>query len=1099
MSQPSWTDGDRPPLSLDQLVDQFCSPFEAALNSGRTPRIEDHLAAAVGADRAAVLQELVLLEVHHRRRRGESPQASEYLTRFPELDPGWLAKVLASSDSGSSGNLHEQATEPYPLPCLSQSFQPDLNTTGAAERYTVTRLHAKGGIGQVWLARDVILGREVALKELQPEYAGHPEAWARFLAEAKVTGQLEHPGVVPVYELSQRPENKQPFYAMRFVRGRTLSEACKSFHQKRRASQAGPLDLIALLNAFVAVCQSVAYAHSRGVIHRDLKGGNVVLGEFGEAIVLDWGLAKVVGEGSQPDGEPNAVTPPATLPPVSLHDTGRRHDTVQGQVLGTPAYMSPEQAAGRTDEIDERSDVYGLGTLLYEILTGQAPFLGADSHEVLQKVIEEPPLPPRAADATTPPALEAICLKALAKRPADRYPSAADLAKDVQRYLADEPVAAYRDPLGARLGRWARRHRTLVTSTAATLFVALSGSMLAASLLSAANQRLSAANQQERKAKDAAQSNYQLARDAVDEYLVKISKDRRLYAAGLGKLRKDLLEEAGKFYTRFINERGEEPSLEFELGHAYLELAVVRAETSAVTEAITLFQKGLDIVGRLAHIDPGELKYQKELTSGYHRLATLYLAAGNTTEAERAFQQASELLRQVLEAEPADRAHKLLWASLRHNVAILAERRGDIAEAVKSTLEVVGELTQAVEADPGASDIRFGLANSLNSLAALHQSRTGKLGESEKYYDLALCHHQELLKRDPEDRDYRESLARTYVNRGMLYWYLGKRADALQASQRAVEMARQLAEQHREVPEYQGDLAAYLTTLGTLYQETDKLDEAEQTHRRALSVHKQLAEAHPEIPEYQSRFASSHGELGACYLKLGKLAEAERELSQAIELNQRLAEAHADLLSHQLNLGTNYRFLGDVRLAAGDPEGALRWYGQTAERLQTILKKSPQYVDAKRELQVTYEGQARAFSRLGRHADALRAWDQALAFPEGPHGDLCRADRAVTRVRAGQYEQAVAEAAAMAAREDISPLVLYEVACVYALASEVRSLGTRQKDDYALRAVQILRKALDKGNFTKKHLLTDKDLDALRDRADFQQLLAEFRDKGPSQ
>src|SRR5262249_39468757 len=167
------------------------------------------------------------------------------------------------------------------------------------ERYRLTRVHATGGIGRVWLARDDHLGREVALKELRAERALDPTNWARFLKEARVTGQLEHPGIVPVYELAKRPENQQPFYTMRFVQGRTLSAADASFHEQRSAGGAGLLELRALLNAFVTVCNALAYAHARGVVHRDLKGENILLGEFGEVIVLDWGLAKVLGQAEE--------------------------------------------------------------------------------------------------------------------------------------------------------------------------------------------------------------------------------------------------------------------------------------------------------------------------------------------------------------------------------------------------------------------------------------------------------------------------------------------------------------------------------------------------------------------------------------------------------------------------------------------------------------------------------------------------------------------------------------------------------------------------------------------------------------------------------
>ncbi len=304
---------------------------------------------------------------------------------------------------------------------------PDLLPTvdhvpAPGERYTRTSLHASGGIGRVWLAHDDDLRRDVALKEIRPERAADARIRARFLQEARITGQLEHPGVVPVYELIRRPDEGPSFYTMRFVKGRTLSDAARAFHEKRRAGRADSLDLLSLLGAFVAVCNTVAYAHSRGVIHRDLKGQNVIVGDFGEVVVLDWGLAKVVGCPEEADGAPCA---------------GRQEDsggdlTLEGQAVGTPAYMAPEQAAGRPDLIDRHTDVYGLGAVLYEILTGRAPFTGPDTATVLRRVQEEEPSPPRQHWPEVPPALEALCLRALAKRPADRPTAAADLAREVQ-------------------------------------------------------------------------------------------------------------------------------------------------------------------------------------------------------------------------------------------------------------------------------------------------------------------------------------------------------------------------------------------------------------------------------------------------------------------------------------------------------------------------------------------------------------------------------------------------------------------------------------------------------------------------------------------
>lgn len=299
------------------------------------------------------------------------------------------------------------------------------------ERYDFLRLHATGGIGQVWLARDRHLDREVALKQLLPGRAGISRVASRFVREARLTGQLEHPGIVPVYELTGPTDTRGPCYTMRFVRGKTLTEVVDAYHAKRARGAADPLDFVALLTAFVTVCNTIAYAHSRGVLHRDLKGANVILGDFGEVIVLDWGLAKHVG--TQDEEEPFELS--LDLAPDR---TDNATLTFEGEVIGTPAYMAPEQAEGCLDQIDQRTDIYGLGAILYEILTGRPPFVGANSADVLRKAAEGNPPPPRHLCPDVPPSLEAVCLKALAKDPAARHASAADLGHEVQRWQDEQ-------------------------------------------------------------------------------------------------------------------------------------------------------------------------------------------------------------------------------------------------------------------------------------------------------------------------------------------------------------------------------------------------------------------------------------------------------------------------------------------------------------------------------------------------------------------------------------------------------------------------------------------------------------------------------------
>ncbi|MFO0910365.1 MAG: protein kinase [Isosphaeraceae bacterium] len=328
-------------------------------------------------------------------------------------------------------------------------------------RYVLKKFFARGGMGEVWLAEDPIIGRSVALKRM---LAQSPEQQMRFRVEAQITGQLEHPGIVPIHELGTSDDG-EPFYAMKFVQGRTLKAVIQDFHASNLTGGERDLQLHRLLQMFLSLCQAVAYSHSRGVIHRDLKPDNVMLGSYGETILLDWGIAKILGRSEDPSGNHEVVS---TRLGDTIPDTG----THAGAIMGTPAYMAPEVAAGLNDEVDERSDIYLLGAILFELLSGQQPRTAKTMLELLHKAKNEPVSSIRVHVPHAPKALDAICLKAMAHRKEDRYATAGELADDVQRYVAGEPVSAYRESWTERAWRWARRHRTAIVRSAAALTLA---------------------------------------------------------------------------------------------------------------------------------------------------------------------------------------------------------------------------------------------------------------------------------------------------------------------------------------------------------------------------------------------------------------------------------------------------------------------------------------------------------------------------------------------------------------------------------------------------------------------------------------------------
>ena len=397
-------------------------------------------------------------------------------------DPARSLAALSSVES-IADDIKQSITDPdvqASVAGLTTDLDPTLTYQATdpppgAGRYRKLRDHARGGLGIVSVALDSELNREVALKEIKPEFADNPSSQARFLLEAKVTGGLEHPGIVPVHGLGHYDDGR-PFYAMRFIKGDSLKHAIASFHADPNLKVdpgARTLALQKLLRRFLDVCDAIAYAHSRGVLHRDLKPDNVMVGRYGETLVVDWGLAKAVGRsGVDSDGQ----LPESTLIQTSSNGSA---ETSPGSVIGTPSYMSPEQAAGRLDLLGPASDVYSLGATLYHLLAGKVAFildeeLPADERlPDLLKRVERGEFPrPREQAPWLDPALEAITLKAMATRPADRYPSSKALAEDIESWIADESVAAYPEPLARRARRWARKHRTGLTTAAATALVA---------------------------------------------------------------------------------------------------------------------------------------------------------------------------------------------------------------------------------------------------------------------------------------------------------------------------------------------------------------------------------------------------------------------------------------------------------------------------------------------------------------------------------------------------------------------------------------------------------------------------------------------------
>ena len=419
-------------------------------------KLAEHIAdkGVLSAEQLEQLRQLAAARVDRARRSvaagSEAPAAGEslLLATLERLDgSGRVAKLFGVTVAARDGEFDAREME---------------------GRYEIVRKLGQGGLGRVWLARDVNLSRHVALKEISHASANDAIV-ERFRHEAEITGRLDHPSIVPIYQLGKDRATGRSFYTMRFLGRSTLQDSIAEYHERREEGDDDPMLLRDLLTSFVNVCHAIGHAHSRKVIHRDLKPENVVIDSFGQVIVIDWGLAKVIDETSV-----ECLSDSLT--------SGTSDRTMEGQVLGTPLYMAPEQAAGRLDELDHRTDIYGLGAMLFAIVTGLAPHEKTQKHAIdsgagsrgMISVIASGVVPLASdANAAVDPALEAICRKAMARRRYARYQRATDLAEDVQRWMAGEPVTAYQESTWKQFNRWISQHQRLSQAILAAAMVAL--------------------------------------------------------------------------------------------------------------------------------------------------------------------------------------------------------------------------------------------------------------------------------------------------------------------------------------------------------------------------------------------------------------------------------------------------------------------------------------------------------------------------------------------------------------------------------------------------------------------------------------------------